>query len=90
MSNPFFYGGRIIHPSQFVGRDGELNRIFAGLQTAQDGQAQHFSIVGPRRIGKSSLIYHIVQIYQQRLTNPGKYKFVYIDLDDPHCQKLSG
>jgi len=90
MSNPFFYGGRIKDPSQFAGREGELRRIFAGLETAHYGQTQHFSIVGPRRIGKSSLIYHVSQVYENRLTHPEQYCFVYIDLDDPRCHKLSG
>jgi AAA+ ATPase superfamily predicted ATPase len=90
MSNPFFYGGHVKDPTQFAGRDGELRRIFAGLETASNGQAQHFSIVGPRRIGKSSLIYHVAQIYKNRLAHPEKYFFVYINLDDPRCHKLSG
>ena len=90
MSNPFFYGGRIKDPSQFAGREGELRRIFVGLETAFTEGAQHFSIVGPRRIGKSSLIYHVAQVYKTRLAHPEQYCFVYIDLDDPRCHKLTG
>jgi len=90
MTNPFFYGGHIVDPTRFVGREGELRRIFAGLETASNGQTQHFSIVGPRRIGKSSLIYHVTQVYEKRLTHPESFQFIYINLDDPRCHKLSG
>ena len=70
MSNPFFYGGRITDPAQFVGREAELRRIFAALETAHEGQAQHISVLGPRRMGKSSLLLHVTQTYQQRLRHP--------------------
>jgi len=90
MSNPFFYGGRITEPAQFVGREAELRRIFTALETAQEGQAQHISVVGPRRMGKSSLLFHVTQIYQQRLSRPEKYRFAYIDLDDARCHSLPG
>jgi uncharacterized protein len=90
MPNPFVFGGRITTPHQFIGRKLELQRIFGALETANTGQLQHISIVGPRRIGKSSLLYHITQIYPQRLQQPHKYRFVYIDLDDAHCHTLAG
>jgi len=90
MSNPFFYGPRITEPAQFVGREAELRRIFAALETAQEGQAQHVSVVGPRRMGKSSLLFHVAQIYQQRLRHPEKYRFVYVDLDEARCHSQPG
>ncbi len=89
MGNPFFYGGRITDPQQFVGREAELKRIFAALATASRGQAQHISIVGERRIGKSSLLWHVTQIYRRRLKQPEKYRFAYLDLEDPHCHRLT-
>ena len=69
MPNPFFYGGRIA-PEQFVGRRAELRRIFAGLDIAHTGQMQSFSVVGPRRIGKSSLLFYIAQRHAHYLTVP--------------------
>lgn len=90
MPNPFAFGGRITDPSHFIGRQTELQRIFGALETAHTGQLQHISIVGPRRIGKSSLLYHVTQIYSQRLQQPEKYRFVYIDLDNAHCHTLDG
>jgi hypothetical protein len=88
MSNPFFYGPRITDPGQFVGREAELRRIFTALETAHEGQAQHISVVGPRRMGKSSLLFHVTQIYQRRLSHPEKYRFACIDLDDARCHSL--
>lgn len=90
MPNPFFYGGRITNPAQFVGREAELRRIFTALESASRGEAQHISLVGPRRIGKSSLLYHLTQVYQTRLKEPDKYRLACIDLDSPHAHTLPG
>lgn len=90
MPNPFFYGGRITSPANFIGRTKELQTIFSALEIANSGQLQHVQVVGPRRIGKSSLLYHITQVYKQRLTQPEKYRFVYVDLDDARCHTLAG
>jgi uncharacterized protein len=90
MPNPFVFGGRITDSAHFIGRKMELQRIFGALEAANTGQLQHISIVGPRRIGKSSLLYHLTQVYSQRLQQPDKYRFVYVDLDDAHCHTLPG
>jgi uncharacterized protein len=88
--NPFTYGGRITNPAQFIGRGKELQTIFSALETIHSGQLQHVQVVGERRIGKSSLLFHVTQIYRQRLTQPEKYRFVYVDLDDGRCHTLEG
>lgn len=67
MPNPFFFAGKITDPRHFVGREKELKRIFGYLDTAHTGQIQHASVVGERRIGKSSLLYHISQVYDNYL-----------------------
>ena len=90
MPNPFFFGPRISDPAQFVGREKELRTIFAALETTHTGQLQHIQITGPRRIGKSSLLYHATQIYPQRLLHPEKYRFVYVDLMQANCQTQAG
>ncbi len=89
MPNPFFYGGRV-NPEQFVGRRAELQRIFAGLEVAHTGQMQSFSVVGPRRIGKSSLLFYVAQRYAHYLTHAAPYRFAYIELQDAHCHTLNG
>lgn len=85
--NPFFFGGKITRPKNFVGRTAQLRRIFSAFETEE---AQHTAIVGERRIGKSSLLYHITQVYTQRLPHPERWRFLYIDLDDPHCHTQPG
>ena len=89
MPNPFFYGGRV-PPEQFIGRRAELQRIFAGLEVAHTGQMQSFSVVGPRRIGKSSLLYYVAQRYARYLRDAAPYRFAYLELQDAHCHTLTG
>ncbi|MEW5718858.1 MAG: ATP-binding protein [Chloroflexota bacterium] len=89
MPNPFFYGGRV-NPEQFVGRRAELQRIFAGLEVAHTGQMQSFSVVGPRRIGKSSLLFYVANRYAQYLAKADKFRFAFVDLHDPCCESLDG
>lgn len=89
MSNPFFYGGRV-EPEQFVGRRAELQRIFAGLEVAHTGQMQSFSVVGPRRIGKSSLLFYVANRYARYLHDAAPYRFAYIELQDARCHTLTG
>jgi hypothetical protein len=90
MPNPFFYSGRVTDPARFVGRHAELRRIFSLLETAHTGQLQSVSIVGPRRIGRSSLLYHVTQVYPDRLNHPHDYLFTYIDLQSGACSTLDG
>jgi len=89
MSNPFYYGG-CVDPDQFIGRHAELRQIFAGLEVAHTGQMQSFSVVGPRRIGKSSLLYYVSQRYARYLHDAAPYRFAYIELQDARCHTLAG
>ncbi len=62
--NPFEYGNPIIHPHQFFGRKNELIRIQDSIR-----QMRSISIVGERRVGKSSLLRliflpEIIQAYE--------------------------
>lgn len=79
--NPFFHRGPVRDPDYFIGRKRELRRILRQVK-----QTQAVSIVGPRRIGKSSLT---CQISNPTITSaydvdPAMH-FVYID-----CQELAG
>src|SRR5437763_1132862 len=86
MPNPFYYGGHITNPYQFIGRKAELRRIFAALEIAHTGQMQSLSIIGPRRIGKSSLLYYLIQAYARYLLSPASYRIAYISLQDADCK----
>lgn len=87
MPNPFFYGGMIRDPRKFFGRKAELRTIFGRLGTTPP---QCVSVVGERRIGKSSLLYHLTQVYSQRLAEPQRYLFVYLDLQSARCHSRAG
>lgn len=71
--NPYAERGIIRDPQNFFGRDRELARTFNWL-----AGMQNISVVGARRIGKSSLLYYISQAGQQRLGE--EYTVQYLDL----------
>ncbi len=54
MHNPFTIGSMIQNPAEFVGRMAELQFLLTRLRSLQS-----CSVVGERRIGKSSLLYHL-------------------------------
>jgi ABC-type phosphate/phosphonate transport system ATPase subunit len=62
VANPFQAGGRLRDPKHFVGRESELRQILSRVANMDS-----VSVVGPRRIGKSSILHHIVASGQQRL-----------------------
>ncbi len=59
-ANPFLYNGMLRDARYFVGRRAELTRVFRALAALP--QAQHINIHGPRRIGKSSLLWRVKQL----------------------------
>lgn len=81
MPNPFFYGGKV-SPAMFVGRSQQLRRIFSCLEIANTGQLQSVSVVGPHRIGRSSLLNYVTARYGFHLQSPSSYRFVYISPHD--------
>ena len=56
MDNPFISRGPVRNPEMFFGRVHELNEIAAFLRGNQS-----VSIVGPRKIGKTSLLFHLLR-----------------------------
>ena len=52
--NPFFYPGAIRDPVYFYNRQKETKQILERL-----GKGQSISVIGPRKIGKTSLLFHI-------------------------------
>jgi hypothetical protein len=77
MKNPYTERAMITDATMFFGRSEELESIFSRLTTLQS-----CSIVGQRRIGKSSLLYHLCQpeIYRDRIPSPTQCAFAYFDL----------
>lgn len=56
MNNPYVSRGPVRNPAMFIGRTHELHEIAAFLSGNQS-----VSIVGPRKIGKTSLLYHLLR-----------------------------
>jgi AAA+ ATPase superfamily predicted ATPase len=72
-TNPFYERGMIRDPERVFDREEELNTIFGWLRNMQS-----VSIVGERRVGKSSLMNVIVATGPQQLGEG--YEFYYLDL----------
>ncbi len=77
--NPFTYGNPITKPERFIGRHREIEQVFSRLLNAE---GESTSIVGERRIGKTSLLHTIMHPDVRRLhgVDDGRYIFVYSDL----------
>jgi hypothetical protein len=80
--NPFFYRGAIRRVEDFVGREAEINQILGLLRNGQS-----VSLIGPRRIGKSSLLLHLSHstVRERFQLDPPRSLFVLLD-----CQELAG
>jgi len=78
-SNPYANRAIIKNPTEFFGRTAELQDLFNLLAAMQS-----CSVVGPRRIGKSSLLYYLTQpaVYSPHLPDPNSYIFGYMDLQE--------
>jgi len=75
--NPFNYGKPIDDPDRFVGHHREVEQVFSRLLSAFEST----SIVGERRVGKTSLLKYLAN--SQTAVNfgldPAKYTFIYQD-----------
>ncbi len=83
MPNPYSYGPMVTDPKMFFGREEELRTLYTRLRTMQS-----ISIVGLRRIGKSSLLYRLVQTVRDELGQ--NYLPLYIDLQDARYRTVVG
>lgn len=58
--NPFHYGNPVPHPSYFYGREDEIKQIVNRLQNMA---FESSSIIGERRMGKTSLLHYLCHPY---------------------------
>ncbi|MBU7584107.1 MAG: AAA-like domain-containing protein, partial [Nostoc sp. TH1S01] len=86
-ANPFVAAGMIEDPRLFVGRKDELHAIASRMGGAQPTS---INIVGEKRIGKSSLLYHFFLTWEQRVQNPSRYVVIYLSLRQANCQTETG
>ncbi|MFN8458031.1 MAG: AAA-like domain-containing protein, partial [Anaerolineae bacterium] len=77
ITNPFSYGKPIDEPARFIGRRREIEQIYSRLLSAFESS----SIIGERRVGKTSLLKILADpVIQARYNlDPQKYTFVYQD-----------
>src|SRR6185503_10123771 len=89
--NPFFHRGPVRDRAYFFGREYETSQVLSLL-----GNGQSISLVGQRRIGKTSLFFHLTnpEVFTRHGLNPSEHLFVYIDcgglssLDQPGLYRV--
>jgi hypothetical protein len=82
MDNPFFHRGAIRRAEEFHGRESEINQVLGLLRNGQS-----VSIVGPRRIGKSSLLLHLSRPVARAPMGMAPPQALFVPID---CQELGG
>lgn len=77
MNNPYIVGRPVRNPENFYGRSEEVEEIFSNVQNLQP-----VSLVGQRRVGRTSLLQHISnpEIIKNYL-DLKKYTIVYVDCE---------
>ncbi len=78
VENPFTFGNPIKEPERFIGRKAEMRQIVNRLLSSAH---ESTSIIGERRIGKTSLLYHLSnpEVSAGLGLTPDKFCIVYVD-----------
>jgi class 3 adenylate cyclase/AAA+ ATPase superfamily predicted ATPase len=86
--NPYINRAAIRHPEKFYGRNIEIGRIYSRINVSDP---QSISIVGDRRIGKSSILHFIYHEDNRTkyLSNPESYMFALMDLQEEPNDTIS-
>jgi hypothetical protein len=81
-SNPFFHRGPIRQRGYFCGRTDHVGQILGLLRNGQN-----VALVGQRRIGKTSLLFHIADpvVFEAHGLHRGEHLFVYLDGTELGC-----
>jgi len=76
--NPFTFGNPIKNPARFIGRKNEIRQIVNRLLTSAH---ESTSIIGERRIGKTSLLLHLSnqEVATQHGLTSDKFCLIYVD-----------
>lgn len=82
LDNPFFHRGAIRRAEDFHGRTAQLNEVLGLLRNGQS-----VSLIGPRRIGKSSLLLHICRPQARAALGLDAPQSLFVLVD---CQELGG
>jgi hypothetical protein len=75
-TNPFFHRGPIRQPEYFCGRSDDVGESLSLLRNGQN-----VALVGQRRIGKTSLLFHLADpaLFDAHGLHRGEHLFVYLD-----------
>lgn len=82
--NPFTNRGAITNADDFFGRTEQLTEILTRLQRMQSS-----SVVGERRIGKSSLLNYLTKKGVEKIADEN-YRFLYVDMMDARVFTANG
>ena len=84
-TNPFFHRGPIRDSAYFYNRKKEVKRALEML-----GKGQSVAVIGPRKIGKTSLLFHISrpEVMQQHGLDPAPHLVVYFNCEGLGSIKL--
>lgn len=74
----------VTDPADFIGRAEQREEICTRLDKMESA-----SIVGERRIGKSSLLYQLALTGARRIED-GQYRFFYLDMQDARFDTAAG
>jgi DNA-binding response OmpR family regulator len=85
IENPFFHRGPIRDPAYFYNRETEVKRALEML-----GKGQCVSITGPRKIGKTSVLFQVSrpEVIQQHGLDPASHLVVYFNCEGLGSLKL--
>ena len=81
LKNPYMNRVKIKNIDEFYGRKSEISKIFSRIGSSKP---QSVSLVGERKIGKSSLLNYLFhpKIQMKYLQRPNDYRFVFIDFQE--------
>ena len=85
--NPYLNRVMIKNPEDFIGRQQESKRVFARLNATPPGS---ISVVGERKIGKSSLLHHLTRQAQRQkhLEQPERMVMVFLDFQQEKAMSM--
>ena len=87
LDSPFIAGPMIRNPRLFIGRQEVLQQL---ANYTNDPPSRNVNVVGEPHIGKSSLLYHFFQTWEQRVTAASHYGVIYLSLQESRCQTETG
>lgn len=86
MENPYWNSGMIEETKYFFGRKNEIETIFNRIRPSR---TQCVSIVGERKVGKSSLLYYILKSDRKKHELPHHEKYIFAYFSFQQCLSVT-